>query len=70
MKTAAKVFTILGMIFTFWLIYPIILGYFILKKLDEATVRQELTTWGIIDLIFVSFLGGLFMLLIRDEDLR
>ena len=37
MKTVAKVFIIIGMVCSFYLIFPIVLGIFALKKLDTAT---------------------------------
>lgn len=70
MKQAARIFIILGMVFGFFLIFPIILGVFALKKLDEATKAEDITTWGIVTLICVSFIGGLLMLLLKDEDLK
>ena len=69
MKTAAKVFIIIGIVLTFWLIYPLVLGFIALNKIDEARDKSELQTWGIITLILVSQLGGLFMLLIPNEEL-
>ena len=68
MKTAAKVFIILGMIFGAILILPLILGIFALKKLEEPNPdRNEIVTWGILTLIFVSLIGGIFMLVLADQ---
>ena len=69
MKTVAKVFIIIGMVLGFYMIYPIILGYFALKNLKTATKADDLRVWGILTIIFVSTLGGIFMLLIKDEEL-
>ncbi len=69
MKTAAKVFIILGMIFGFWTILPLIFGIIALKKLKTATTKQELTTTAILTLLFCSLIGGILMLCIKDEDL-
>jgi len=69
MKTAAKVFTIIGMIFGFFLIYPIVLGVICLRKLEEAKSREDIFTWAIINIFLVSFLGGIFMLLIGEDEL-
>ena len=39
------------------------------QKLDDPkTSKDELTTWGIIAIFTVSFLGGLFMLLLPLEE--
>jgi len=69
MKQASKVFIIISMVLLFWLIIPIIVGIFALQKLNQATKKDELTTIAIVTLIFCSFLGGLFMLFITDQDL-
>ncbi len=62
MKTAAKVFIILGMIFGFFMIFPIVIGIFALKKLEEGK-KEELLLWSILTLFLCSFLGGIFMLI-------
>ena len=68
MKKAAKVFLILGMVLQAILIYPIILGIFAIKKIDNAQSKNDLTTWGIISIFFVSTVGGILMLLIPEEE--
>lgn len=67
MRTAAKVFIWFGIIFGFYLIYPLIVGIFALKKLNHCDSKQELQSFGIITLFFCSFLGGLFMMLTDYE---
>ena len=69
MKKAAKVFIWVGMILSFYLIYPIIVGAIALKKIDTARSRDELVGMGIITILFCSTLGGVFMLLLNDEQL-
>ena len=69
MKTAAKVFLIIGMILGFYLIFPIVLGSITIRKINEAKSSEELTKWGIISIFLVSTLGGIFVLCIKDEDL-
>ena len=69
MKTAAKVFIIIAMIITFWLIIPIIVGSIALNKLKTAQSKNELTGIGICTIFFCSLLGGIFMLCISDEEL-
>lgn len=68
MKTAAKVFIIIGMIFTFYLIVPVIVGAIALNKMKKATSRDELTGIGIVTLLFCNILGGIFLLCTKDED--
>ena len=69
MKQSAKVFIWIGMIIQFFLIYPIIIGIFALKKIDEASTKNDLQTFGILTTFFCSLLGGIFMLNIKDEEL-
>lgn len=69
MKTAAKVFIILGMILQFYLIFPIIVGAIALSKLNAARAKSELTGIGICTLLLCSLLGGIFMLCISDAEL-
>lgn len=70
MKTAAKVFLILGMILTFYLIFPVIIGVITIRKLDNAKSKDELILWGILSMFFVSRLGGLFTLLVPEDELQ
>lgn len=69
MKKAAKVFLIIGMVFSFYLIFPIVLGVIAYKKLDEGASKEDIQLWGILSMFFVSPIGGLFMLLLKPEDL-
>lgn len=69
MKTAAKVFLIIGMIFTFWAIYPLVLGIIACKKLDESKDIKVIHNWGIVCLFLVSLIGGIIMLVMKEEDL-
>lgn len=70
MKTAAKVFIIIGMIVGFWMILPLIFGGIALGKLKKAQTKSELTGIAICVLLFVNVLGGIFMLCIKEEDLK
>ena len=69
MKTAAKVFIILGMIIGSPAIIPIIIGALSLKKLKTETDASNLTGPAIATILLCSLLGGIFMLLLKDEDL-
>lgn len=69
MKTAAKVFLVVGMICLFWAIYPLVLGIIAYKKLDESKDIKEIQTWGIVTLLLVSVVSGIIMLVMKEEDL-
>ncbi len=68
MKTAAKVFIIIGMVVGFWMILPLIFGGITLSKMKTATKKDDLTTWAVLTLLFCSLLGGIFLLCCKDED--
>lgn len=70
MKTAAKVFIILGMVFGFWMIVPLIVGIIALNKLNNAKSKSELTVVAICTLLFVNLIAGILMLCINDEQLK
>lgn len=69
MKTAAKVFIILGMIFGCIAILPLIFGGLTLSKMKKATSKSDLMVWGILDIFFCSLIGGILVLCLKDEDL-
>lgn len=69
MKKASKIFIIIGMIVGCVAILPIIFGVLALKKLEEAKTASELTTMGVLVLLFCSLIGGILMLCIKDQDL-
>lgn len=69
MKTAAKVFIILGMIFQFYLIFPLILGAIALKKLKTAEKADDFGIgWKIVVLLFVNIIAGIILLVMKDAD--
>lgn len=64
MKTAAKVFIIIGMIAGFWSILPLIFGGIALSKMK----KNELTTgWKICVLLFVNIIAGILLLCMPEE---
>lgn len=69
MKGWIKFFIWIGMLFQFFLIYPIIVGVIALKRLNEAQTKDELMGIGIAVTLLVSTLGGILMLIIKDKDL-
>lgn len=68
MKTLAKVFTIISAITGAIAIVPLIVGLISLKKMKNATCKADIKVWAILGLFLGNFLGGLFMLLTKDED--
>lgn len=69
MKTVAKVFIILGMIFQCYMIFPVILGAIALSKMKKATCKADFGTgWAIVTLIFVNIIAGIILLVMKDED--
>ena len=69
MKTAAKVFIVIGCVMLFWLIYPVFIGVMAYKKLDTACSKNELVGLTVAVLLCVNVLAGIFMLCISDQDL-
>lgn len=70
MKTASKVFIIIGMIFGCIWVIPLIVGFVALSKLGTARCKNDLTAIAVLTLLFCSLLGGIFMLCISDEELK
>ncbi len=64
----AKVFIVLSMIFLFPLIFPVIIGGVSLSKLNHANKKEDIIGMAVITLLFCSFIGGIVMLLIPDEE--
>ncbi len=69
MKTAAKVFIIIGMVMGCWYILPLIFGFIALSKMKKATKKDDLTVTAILTLLFCNVIGGVLMLCLKDEDL-
>ena len=69
MKTAAKIFIILGMIGGCLAILPLIFGGITLSKMNKATSASELKEWGILDIFFCGIIGGILVLCLKDSDL-
>lgn len=59
MATAAKVFTIIGMIVGAIGILPLIFGFITLKKMKDGTLT---TGWKVCNLLFVSLISGILLL--------
>lgn len=70
MKTAAKIFTIIGMVAGAILIVPIIVGALALKKMNTATCKSDLTVMAVLNLLFCNMIGGILMLCLKDSDFQ
>ncbi len=69
MKTACKVFIIIGMVFGFLYIIPLVVGAIALNKLANARRKEELTGVAICTLLLCSTIGGILMLCLNEKDL-
>lgn len=69
MKLAAKIFIILGMVFGFYTILPLIFGFIALNKLKKAEKKADFSTgWAVVVLLFVNIIAGILLLVMKDED--
>ena len=51
------------------LIYPIILGAIVLKKMKKAQCKADFGIgWAIVTLLFVNLIAGIVLLVMKDED--
>ena len=65
MKTAAKVFIIIGMIVGFWYILPLIFGGIALSQMKNG---KPSTGISVCVILFCSLLGGIFLLCSDEKD--
>ncbi len=65
MKTAAKVFIIIGMVVGFWLILPLIFGGI---ALSQMKTKKPSIGISICVLLFCSLLGGIFLLCSNESE--
>jgi fumarate reductase subunit C len=70
MKQAAKILIYISLVFSFWLILPLIFGLDAIKKLDTAKTKAELGSSPILTLLFVNMISGILMLVMTDADLQ
>ena len=66
MKTAAQVFIIIGMVCGFWMILPLIFGGIALSQMGKGT--RPSTGMAVCVLLFCSLIGGILLLVAKDED--
>ena len=69
MKTAAKIFIIIGMVCGFWCIAPLIVGFFALDKLESARTKNELAGMAICTLLLCNTIAGILMLCMPESEL-
>ena len=65
MKTAAKVFIILGMIVGFWTILPLIFGGIALKQMKT---KKPSTGISVCVLLFCNMIAGILLLCSSEAD--
>lgn len=65
MKTAAKVFIIIGMIVGFWMILPLIFGGI---ALSQMKTQKPSTGISVCVLLLCSLIGGILLLVSKEED--
>ena len=65
MKTAAKVFIIIGMITGFWCILPLIFGGIALKQMKT---QKPSTGMCVCVLLFCNLLAGIFLLCSNESE--
>ena len=68
MKKPARVFLVIGIIIGFFTIITPIIGMTALNRLNNPRNTNDKKIWGILSLIFVSIIGGIFYLLISDNE--
>lgn len=69
MKTAAKVFIIIGMVVGCSYIIPIIVGLIAMRKLDKARRKSDIRGISILTLLFCNVIAGVIMLCMKEEDI-
>jgi len=65
MKTAAKVFIIIGMVVGFWTVLPLIFGIIALKQMKT---QKPSTGISICVLLFCNLIGGILLLCSKPEE--
>ena len=63
LRLAAKIFIIVEAVLTFYLIFPVILGIFAYRYVDdEGDNKNTKLIWAILTLVLVSRVAGILML--------
>ena len=70
MKSAAKIFIIIGMCVGFLAIVPLVVGIIALKRLNAAKKHSDFVTIGILTLLFCSIVGGILLLSIEEKKAK
>ena len=61
MKKLAKTFIILGIIFRFYLIFPLVIGIIAVKRINKPTNKNDMIVWIILTFLFTSIAGAVLM---------
>lgn len=69
MKNVVKVFIHVYMYMLGILIFPFIFGNILLKKLDEAVLKEELRLLTVLSFFFLTPVVGILMVCLKDEHL-
>ena len=65
MKLAAQIFIVIGMVLGFWTILPLVFGIMALVQMKDG----KPATWlNVCVLIFCSLIGGILLLVSKEED--
>lgn len=70
MKSVAKVFIILSMIFGCILILPIVIGALTLSNMEKAKCKDDMMVWGILCLFFCSIIAGILILCMSEDEFK
>ncbi|MBR6696029.1 MAG: hypothetical protein IKL70_06425 [Oscillospiraceae bacterium] len=66
MRTAIQVMIIIGMVFWFWTILPLIFGIIALNDISNG--NRPSTAMSILVLLFCNAIAGILLLVAKDED--
>lgn len=69
MKNVVKVFIHIYMYALGILIFPFIFGNILLKKIDEAVLKEELRLLTVLSFFFLTPVVGILMVCLKDEHL-
>ncbi|WP_029608907.1 hypothetical protein [Mycoplasma simbae] len=59
----AKIFIIITMILTFWLVFPLVIGFLVLNKIKKGFLdKNDRIVWGVITLLTLSVVSGVLIL--------
>ncbi len=65
-----KLLSIMAIVMAVCSVIALVVGSLALQKLKTAKNKNELVLFGVLSIFFVSLLGGIFMLCVKNEDLN